>query len=332
MKTLINYEKVSLLLFIFLISKIANAADFEPSNHNFENPPIIPEIEFGADQWNPLMKINGNECFLGMTNFRNFISSEIGPDEDCLAEYPPSMELSIGNLANGSTFAADFLVSESFNIFDMKNIKVMMTGEVENFTVSLYTNDYNRPDDLFFGPVEMVPTNSVYVGQTYSGLDVYELELDFEAQFGQLPFLNNYYWLALTGEAVGSGSIGWVTSTEINNDINFYYLVGDEWFDGATGGYPFDLAFSVLGDCYWISTNETDQFKFSYYQDSKTNQLIIDSEIGIQNTEAYDMNGRSVLKEVKIGKIDLSRIPAGVYFFKVLLDGNRIETFRIIKR
>jgi len=84
-----------------------------------------------------------------------------------------------------------------------------------------------------------------------------------------------------------------------------------------------------------LVANDLNASSFSFYPNPARDFVMMKSEKRINNVQVFNVAGQkavNVKPSESHQKIDISALPAGVYMFRVQLDGGQIETFKIIKK
>lgn len=88
----------------------------------------------------------------------------------------------------------------------------------------------------------------------------------------------------------------------------------------------------VVGDDE-LSVNEPHVFGFNYFPNPVQDILYLNTHRKITSVEIFNAAGQTVLHPKMIqGQVDVSKLPSGTYLFRVLLENNQIESFKIIKK
>lgn len=170
------------------------------------------------------------------------------------------------------------------------------------------------------------PTNQTHIGQLGSNNshNIYEVTFDLPEP---IEFLKGTYWM--TPEVIGDIALWEATSTgNTGNYLNNGY--NGQWvpFTGM------NAIFFISGDCEKLDLNDWSDFNFYYYPNPVEDYLNIESSREIQSIHVYNLIGQNVfsVKKPIHSNIDLSGLTKGVYLFKVILNNQQIETFKIIKK
>ena len=75
-------------------------------------------------------------------------------------------------------------------------------------------------------------------------------------------------------------------------------------------------------------------FDFTYYPNPTRDVLNINSQKSVRTVEVFNLAGQKVMNSTNLAndQVDVSKLSAGVYVFKVTLDGGQVETFKIVKK
>ena len=84
-----------------------------------------------------------------------------------------------------------------------------------------------------------------------------------------------------------------------------------------------------------LGINDLSRSSFGFYPNPTRDFVMIKSEKKINDVQVFNIAGQKAVNVKPFEpnqKIDISPLPAGVYIFRVQLDGGQIETFKIIKK
>lgn len=101
--------------------------------------------------------------------------------------------------------------------------------------------------------------------------------------------------------------------------------------NGIGWGETEDYIVTVVGVA---GVNEPAKSNFTYFPNPVEDVLTIKTSKNIVSVTAYNLLGQEVLrnKHVTDGNIDVSSLDAGVFIFRVTLDGGQVENFKVIKK
>jgi len=263
------------------------------------------------------------------------------PEPGCSQSTPSNnFENGHGNLhllqvANDFTVGAD----ESFTVENLTmNIIVTAGATIDAADIYFYKDtDGAGPGEQQGDAVEFViPTTADMIG-SLGNYDVYQASFDItptelEGTSGE----ETTYWAGVTIYTDATSSF-W-EGTSILNTENEGYLYNsntDTWnsISATFDSDPFDGVFTISGQCNQLGVSDMTSFDFAYYPNPVKDVLNISSGKTIENVTAYNLAGQSVLQSAKVtnGQINVSALPAGVYVFRVTLQGGQVETFKIFK-
>src|SRR5690554_864327 len=235
------------------------------------------------------------------------------------------------NLENGSFFggtnnqhlAIDVHVGdEGFTVYGM-DLNIFTDGNTElDFYFTVYEDDGGLPGAVFndngYGQV----ISNEYLGDAF-GYDVYNFVVKFDSSIDLEA--NTTYWIE-----VESTGVAWESTSEgvLGATAAFKH-------DGTGGAWSLatnEMVYSLV--CEQLGVSDLSSFDFAYYPNPVRDVLNITSQKAVQSVEVYNLTGQKVINESKVnqGQIDVSKLSAGTYVFRVTLEGGQVETFKIIKR
>jgi len=233
------------------------------------------------------------------------------------------------NLENGLFFEGDTaqhlatdvpVADEGFTVYGMEPTVI---GEASTFTFIFYEDAGGLPgaqiETRTGSVVDFVHTGDNFGYPFYKYTVAFDSPIDFEA--------NTTYWIEIQSDAVAWES---ESVTMLGNDDVFYNTNVGEGVWTPTGGDEF--VFNLV--CEPLAVNDMNSFDFTYYPNPVKDYLNIESHKSIENISVHNLAGQSVLSGVKAadGKVNMSSLSAGVYVFRVTLEGRQVETFKVIKK
>lgn len=202
----------------------------------------------------------------------------------------------------------------------------------------IYADNNDSPGELvqtFAGlPVTMTPNGPI------GPLDRYKMEIplsepfDLEAEGG-----DKTYWIALEvpapDEPVSGYWLAYVYDENETNSTRQSLNSGETWetpqFDET---HELEGSMTAYGTCETLSADNVQNMDFSYYPNPAKDILTIQSKKDVRQISVYNLAGQSINQTIKFqnGQVNIGPLPQGVYFFKVILEGGQVETFKVIKK
>jgi len=83
-----------------------------------------------------------------------------------------------------------------------------------------------------------------------------------------------------------------------------------------------------------MGVNDLNGNMFTYYPNPVKDYLNISAKQKIENISIYNLVGQIITSEAKQvdGKINMTSLPAGIYVVKIMFEGKKSESFKIIKK
>lgn len=83
-----------------------------------------------------------------------------------------------------------------------------------------------------------------------------------------------------------------------------------------------------------LSINNLNSSEFTYYPNPVNDILNIIAKKQVESLSVYNTVGKKLLNNLKIinGQVNLASLPSGTYIIRGILEGGKIETFKIIKK
>ncbi|SMC34440.1 T9SS type A sorting domain-containing protein [Moheibacter sediminis] len=266
----------------------------------------------------------------GVFEFVGNCSETPDPYDGC-APFTPSNDFENGHGYLNDFIAHDFQVNANSNlVFD----EIVFNAMTENSTlgVSLFFHEDNNglPGDVVAEYIDLEP-HKVLIGAK-GGYFVEETTVNLPSQLSLSGGENGKtYWLAIS---IYGPTTFWESTSILNSENTGKWSAnGIDWSDFDSEG-DWDGVFKIVGECTELSTSDLDKFDFTYYPNPVKDYLTIQTNLKIQNVEIFNLAGQSIASKIKVlsGKIDTQNLSAGVYVFKVMLDGGKVETFKILKK
>lgn len=257
--------------------------------------------------------------------------SETPEPYDGCAPFTPSNDFENGHGYLSEFIAHDFRVEANTTLtFDEFVFNAMTENSTLGVNLVFYEDDNGKPgetiqayDDLEPHKVLLGAKNGFFVEETTSFLPS-PLSLA-GGENGKT------YWVSVNV----FGPLTYWESTSVLNSENTgkYSPDGITWSDFASEG-NWDGVFKIVGECTELNVSDLNGFDFTYYPNPVNDYLTIQTSSKIQNVEIFNLAGQSITSKAKVlnGKIDTQNLPAGIYIFKVILDGGKVETFKILKK
>lgn len=162
---------------------------------------------------------------------------------------------------------------------------------------------------------------------------------------GIQPSTDTNNWTTTSNTIVGSTRTIVATrafNTSDSNDYTFVYANSSidfayakmssatftlQYHGGGNRGYAIDVPFATLG------IDGFEKSKISFSPNPTNNSFSIQSDDAIKSVRIYDTTGKQVSSfEHKKESIDISNLPAGIYFVEVENVENKVFTEKIIKK
>jgi len=158
--------------------------------------------------------------------------------------------------------------------------------------------------------------------------------LDFsEYRFNEKILLDTgVFWIGFEQHGNVQLNIGFDQNTDSRD--YFKYNTNGNWENSVFKGTP--MLRPVFGKLNNLSIKNIPATTTVVYPNPTTGQLTIDNgQWTINNVEIYDIYGRKQLSivncQLSINVINISHLPAGIYFVRIYKDNNTIETVKIVK-
>lgn len=178
-------------------------------------------------------------------------------------------------------------------------------------------------------------TTPVTGDQDCGGLGVCEFKLqwnntdgrwEFLADSGNGDFVDPYLiYYSSTGNGTGTNppniTVGnWLENTAVT--------------EGDCGGNLTDANATLTGDVRTttLAVNEFDQTKITIYPNPATEFINITGLENIKSGKVISVDGKIVSTFANTGKIDISKLPNGVYFVEIQTDRSKINRIKFIKK
>lgn len=299
-------------------SVLTNTIAFSPSNTGV--------YYFGFNAFS-----SANQGELYVDNISVELISEEDPNQ-CSVEYEGQINGGLGDLQQ-LILAADFTV-EADTTMEINQFIVNIFGNITDATIYFYKNASGMPGELLQAYHSLPPASQTYIGTNFGYL-IYENVFEFTEPIQLVgDGSDTTYWVGIETTAGSQGAQNfWEKENSFHGHLPFYSTDGG--YSWSVDPNNMDLAFVINGICTdELGIGHLDLLDFAYYPNPVNDILKIDSQNPIKTVEVFNTLGQIVLKsnQMKDGQINLNQLDAGIYFFRVMLEGNYIETFKIIKK
>ncbi len=247
-----------------------------------------------------------------------------------------SVGFGINNIYGWYT-ANDFFVPMESEQYIINSIKINLSLVSFEFPSTAF--DISILNDNEAAPGTVIET---FTAQTptliENGESPFRFYLTFDLGGYELPVNpeeDTRYWISLTtahGDMMAWLSSpyveGWETAQtyQSNGGTNWQPVVyEDEFYEGT---------WSIDASCEAMGVSDMNSFDFTYYPNPVKDVLNISSQKAVSSISVYNLAGQQVINKADLsnGQIDVTALLPGVYVFRVTLEGNQIETFKIIKK
>lgn len=141
---------------------------------------------------------------------------------------------------------------------------------------------------------------------------------------------NKTYWIQ-----IDCNSMGWAYTEMEPMRLGYadvaYNFTGDVWESVESQN---QLAFELICSEDDMGVSDVNYSSVSYYPNPVDDILNISSKLKIESLSVFNAAGQKAAKDFKVinGQINVSSLTSGVYVLKAVLEGGKIETFKIIKK
>jgi len=190
-----------------------------------------------------------------------------------------------------------------------------------SFTIMVWSDDNGKPGHLFYSQDNNNPKYAV------NFLDFAEYRLN-----EKILLDTGTFWVGFEQHGNVQLNIGFDQNTDSRD--YFKYNTGGNWETSVFKGTP--MLRPVFGKLNNLSIKNTPASKTTVYPNPTTGQLTIDNgQWKINNVEIFDIFGKKQLSivncQLSINVINISHLPAGIYFVRINKENNTIETIKLIK-
>lgn len=152
--------------------------------------------------------------------------------------------------------------------------------------------------------------------------------IKYKVKFDPVVFQpNKTYWVQ-----IDCGSMGWGYTEKEPMRLG-YSDVAFNWnsYDWEKLESQNQLAFELI--CSDLNISDVDSYKFSYHPNPVNEVLYISSDQKIESILIHSSTGELLYKNLKLidGQLDVSSLNSGIYLVKAMLQGGKVETFKLIK-
>lgn len=225
----------------------------------------------------------------------------------------------------------DFIVEEG-TTFNLQQVRLNVVAFAPVFEIHfvIYSDDNGTPTNDVVATTEyIVPTSQILRGYNDIGFPIYEVTADLTEP---IEFEAGTYWLLPQADGVGGGDSYWgMTSLGSNGGYTYSSEGEGPWVSDERN---YNAVFFVAGECNDLGVSDLNAFDFNYYPNPVNDVLNLSSKITIKEVSAFNVAGQKMfnLSNIKSGKVDVSKLNAGTYFFKVKLENGQVETFKVLKK
>lgn len=339
---------------VFDTSEIYNIGALFNST-GYDNHEITAEIEVPHDALTGLTRMRvvknygsnpidacGTDYLYGQTEDYGIIVGEgTAPEtDDCNVVHPGNQfEAGLGPVET-YIFANDFEVNagESFTVNQVKlNLWIEPLSSITSADIYLYSDSGEGPGETISEAFGLTPTSIKNIGGNF-GYITYEVTFDLEGiELSAEGSENAIYWLGAQVYGSNGATVFWDAVLDLVSPNQQYIYDADEstWVtNNSVFEYDADGTMTIIGECESLSVMDLNALDFTYYPNPTKDILNIKSQNAVQTVEVFNLTGQLVMNRSKVGldQVDVSKLSAGVYIFKVTLEGGQIETFKIVKR
>lgn len=282
--------------------------------------------------------------------YRMILCGEPGPEQvyGCAQTYDAgtfAFSTSIEN-NHGLKTANDFFVPKTAQNYQLNSVTALiyaMAGSNTDFTtfdVKILSDNDGVPGELIQSYDAVSPASVVLAPEIFFGYKTYYVNIDTDGL--ELEGSNDEdtrYWVIFSATSFNNMDMFWVAYPYTNGwetRPTLTTIDGNTWIEASQffTGDKYDSFMEIDASCDMMGVKDLNAFEFNYYPNPVRDILTLDSRKAIEKVEIFNISGQSLGKTFKAehGKIDMSGLQAGVYVFKVVLEGGQVETFKIVKK
>lgn len=228
--------------------------------------------------------------------------------------------------------ADDFTIEPGMTLFVRQiTIDVNQPEIPDNATINIREDNMGIPGAVLHTIENAVPTEAIAYSSAF-GDPIYHLVYDVDPNL-QILLTEGTYWLE-PKMSVPSGTVVWWLATSANTQGSAAYISDDDGASWNPNDDNLDTVFFVAGDCGFAGTNDIADSDFAYWPNPVKDELNISSKKPVESVSVFNLAGQKLIDGLKLnnGKISMKTLAPGTYVFRVLLEGNKVETFKIIKK
>jgi len=216
---------------------------------------------------------------------------------------------------------------------------VTLGGNPTTFDLSFFEGESGVQTPFGDSFPGITPTSVTPNGLLFGVYPIYTVEftLPVVQSFPATVSADKRYWAAVSSGLDDMGNFTYWVAYEYIPDgtLPLWQYDGSTWFEYVDGGgIRMEGFMHIEGECNQLGISDMNSFNFTYYPNPVKDFLTIDAHKAIENISVHNMAGQLVVSNIKAvdGKVNMSNFPAGVYVFRVTLQGGQVETFKVIKK
>lgn len=314
---------------------------------------IIFNDDFCQTQSELTFYSDGTSTYYIMVEGYNTSMGAFNLDISCEADnYDACEPTHEGNIRTGLSFdsSGGNRAANDFNVlansqYELEKINLEVISSVDEpttFDIRFYEGESGVETQIGETIEGLTPTNIVEIGtHGYFNYPVYSVEITLPNSiiFPASSTSDKKYWVAINAEpSVGGGEISWASY--------IYYsprtLPAWESTDGGNSWNEYDYGYglslegimSLDGECATLGMDDVSNIDFAYYPNPTNHIVNFTTQKEITSIQIFNLAGQLMINAQKANEkhINISSLPKGTYLFKVQLDNQQIETFKIIKK
>jgi len=190
-----------------------------------------------------------------------------------------------------------------------------------SFTIMVWGDDNGKPGNILYSQDNNNPKYAA------NFLDFAEYRLN-----EKILLDTGVFWIGFEQHGNVQLNIGFDQNTDARD--YFKYNTGGNWENSVFKGTP--MLRPVFGKLSNLSIKNISATTTAVYPNPTTGQLTIDNgQLTIHNVEIFDIYGRKQLSivncQLSINVINISHLPAGIYFVRIYKENNTVETIKLVK-